>query len=391
MSLRTIAEADLANKTVLVRVDFNVPMQAGQVTDTTRIDTVKPTIDHLKSQGAKIILCAHMGRPKGEAKAELSFQQIIPTIGDILESPITFIDSLDKSTVDTALDTGAIVMLENLRFDPREKANDPELSKELANLADIYINDAFGVCHRAHASTEGITHLLPSYAGLLVAKEIAALTKIREGEVKHPLTVIVGGAKIDTKIGVLKKFTQKADNILIGGALANTFLLAAGFNIGKSKAEHDKVDVAQEIMLLAEKHHERLRIPKDVIVADEISNDAQTCDLPKEDIDDNMMVLDIGQLTIKKYIETIERSQTIIWNGPMGLYEFTPFAQGTKAIAEAIAASSATTYVGGGDSIDAINKFGIDHSKFTHISTGGGAMIDYLKGDDLPAINALMA
>ncbi|PIQ78750.1 phosphoglycerate kinase [Candidatus Peregrinibacteria bacterium CG11_big_fil_rev_8_21_14_0_20_41_10] len=390
MALKTLDQADLTNKTVLVRVDFNVPIQNGNVADTSRIEAVKPTIEYLLQHNCKIILCSHLGRPEGNKNPEFSLKQIVSSASKILGHPIGFCAEPQTELVKNALVKNQIILLENTRYYPGEEANDKTFAQQLASLANVYVNDAFGASHRAHASTEGVTKFLPSYAGKLVEAEINALSKIREGSPKPPFTFVIGGAKIDTKIGILKNFIDKADNILIGGALANTFLAAAGFNVAESKVETDKTAIAQEIMLLAEKHHGRLLIPVDVIVADEVSNTTLTINIPVEDVLGNMKILDIGNKTIETYSEIIKNSATVVWNGPMGLYELEPFQNGTKMIAEAIANSPCKSYVGGGDSVDALAKLNVDQTKFTHISTGGGAMIEYIEGNKMPGLEPLM-
>ncbi len=391
--LRTIDQAQIENKAVLVRADLNVPMHKdGNIADTERITSIIPTIEYLKNKNAKIIICSHFGRPENGYEEQYSLKQLIPTLEKELKSPVLILEQYNSDDLNKIWSENptAIILLENTRFHSGEEKNSEELSQQLASLAEVFVNDAFGAAHRAHASTVGVTEFLPSYAGLLLAKEYNAMQHLRNTVNKRPLTLVIGGAKIDTKIGILKSFVNKADNILIGGALANTFLQAAGYDIGASKAEPEKTEVAQEIMLVAEQHHERVLIPKDVIVADEVSETSATTAIPVEDVEGEMKILDIGPNTIDAYNEIIKKSGTIIWNGPLGLYELSPFKDGTKKIGKAIAESNADTIIGGGDTIDACKQCGLDLEKFTHVSTGGGAMIEFLEGPELPAIQVLL-
>jgi phosphoglycerate kinase len=390
MNLKTLDQADLSSKKILLRADLNVPIKDGQITDTTRIEGIKNTVKHIQNQGGLLAICAHLGRPKGERNSKYSLSQITETLSEILENKVVFIGDCIHPEISNQLSTDHILLLENTRFHKGEKENDPEFSKQLAAPFDIFINDGFGIAHRAHASTEGVTHHLPSYAGLLMQNEIETMSPLLS-DCQKPLTVLIGGAKIDTKIGIIKNFIGKADNILIGGALANTFLLAEGYNVGKSLVEEDKVEIAQEIMMQAENNGTNLLIPADVILADEIKPDAQTIDLPPEDITSNMMILDIGKNTISDYQTIIKASQTVIANGPMGLYEHKPFSNGTISTLQAMADCPGTTVIGGGDSIDAMNKYNIDAKEFDHVSTGGGAMIEFLEGKTLPGIEPLLS
>lgn len=390
MKLKTINQINLSGTKVLLRADLNVPIKNGKVTDATRIEGIKATVEFILKAGASLAICSHLGRPDGKPNPEYSLNQITYTLAEILGYQITFIDDCIDPNIADKLNPNQVLLLENTRFYTEEEANDPEFSAKLAAPFDIFINDAFGTTHRAHASTEGITHYLPAYAGLLIQKEVETMSPLLS-ECPKPLTVVIGGAKIDTKIGIIQNFIGKAENILIGGALANTFLLAEGYNVGKSLVEEDKVELAREIMLQAETNNTSLLIPSDLILADEISSDAQTVDLPPEDITSNMMILDIGANTISNYATIIKASQTVIANGPMGLYEHLPFAQGTIQVLQAIADCKGTTIIGGGDSIDAMNKYNISEQKFDHISTGGGAMIEFLEGKMLPGIKPLLA
>jgi len=391
MKLRTLDQADLKGKRVLIRLDLNVPMNDGVIQDDTRIQAALPTLKHCIEQGAKLIVMTHLGRPKGAVVENLKTDLLAEALGDALNQAVSKVDACVGESVELAIDAmeaGSVLMLENTRFFPEEKSNDLDFSKALASLADVYVNDAFGAAHRAHASTEGVTHHLPSYAGLLMAKEVEVLSKVLESP-KHPVCLLVGGAKIDTKIGVLEQFLDIADYFLIGGALANTFLAAEGFDVGDSLYQEDKIEVAQKFLLSAESKREFVYLPLDVIVADEISNEAAALDVKPEGVELGMKILDLGALTVETFKKCIAEAGTIIWNGPMGLYEFAPFENGTKEIVKAVAESNAESIVGGGDSIDALKKYGYGEKDFSHISTGGGAMLELLEGKILPALEAL--
>jgi len=384
MNLNT---ANLASKKVLLRVDFNTPLQDnGEIEDDSRIVKTIPTIKFLLEKGAKqIIIITHLGRPKGEIIEKLKTDVLAKKLEKLLKESVIKINEITPKSVP---EKAKIIMLENLRFDPREKKNDDKMARELAKLADIYVNDAFGASHREHTSIVAITKHLPSYAGLLLQKEIDVLSEVLKNP-KKPLTVILGGAKIDTKIGIIKNFLNKADNILVGGGIANTFLYAQGYDIGQSLYEKDKKEIAQEIMMTAEIEHEKFVIPKDVIVASEAKENAVTLDIPIEDLELDMKIFDIGKETLGKFLYIIKNSGMIIWNGPVGLFECKAFERGTKAIAEMLSISKAKTILGGGDTISALKKFKISEDKFDHVSTGGGAMLEFLEGKELPGIIAL--
>jgi len=389
MNIKSIKDLDLNEKKVLVRVDFNVPLENGTVSDDTRIRATLPTIQHLLEGNAKIILMTHLGRPKGEKVEELKLNPVAEYLSQLIKVPVIKLDDCIGDNVKAAVNSMQprdILVLENTRFHKEEEICDEIFSKELADLGDIFVVDSFGTAHRKHASTYGISKHLPTYAGLLMEKEINALTAITK-DTPSPLTIIMGGSKIDTKIGLMKNFLNKADYFLVGGGLANTFLSASGFNVGKSLYQPDKTELAQEIMLEAEVLEGEFLLPEDVIVADEISDDAKTLDLPIRDVIGDMQILDLGIKSIEKFEEVINKSKTIVWNGPVGLYEKKPFSEGTKRIAQAVAnAKDAKTIIGGGDTIDAIKEFGIDLNSFTHVSTGGGAMLQFLEGTILPGV-----
>jgi phosphoglycerate kinase len=392
--LKTLHHVDVKGKRVLVRVDFNVPLdESGKVTDTTRLEAALPTIQHLLDDGARVILKSHLGRPDPDnPDPKLKMDEVAIAFSELLGRPVKKMDECVGSEVKKtamALKDGEVMMLENTRFYHEEKKNDLKFSKELADLGEVFVNDAFGTAHRAHASTHGVTEHLPSHAGFLLQKEIEVLHPLL-ADLGGPLVLIVGGAKIDTKIGILQNFMEKADIFLVGGGLANTFLYSAGFDVGDSLCQEDKRGLAQEIMLEAEKYDEKFFLPEDVVVASEISDTAETLVLPAEDVTGDMKILDIGARTIDKYIAAIEEAGIVVWNGPMGLYEKTPFARGTREIAKAVARTKATTILGGGDTIDAIKRFGHDFIDFDHVSTGGGAMLEFLEGKVLPGIEAVM-
>jgi len=391
-TLKTAAkEIKLQDKTVLLRVDYNVPVDNGRVSDDTRITESLPTIEFLLKKGAKIIILTHLGRPKG-VDENLRLNPIADHLSKLLKKPVIKVDSCIGPAVETAIDAlhkGDILILENTRFHKEEEENDPEFAKKLAGYADLYVSDAFGTVHRAHASTEGVAHYLPSFAGFLIEKEIKNLEPLLK-KPKKPFVLVIGGAKIDTKIGILENFIHKADSILIGGGLANTFLAAKGFDVGASLCEKDKIETAQKIMLEAEKTKCNLMLPEDVIVADQISNNAAIADAEITGVEGDMQILDIGKRSVVKFIEILNKAKTVIWNGPVGLYEKKAFERGTKEIALCLADCKADTYLGGGDTLDAIKGLGINEKSYTHVSTGGGAMLEFLEGKELPGIKVLM-
>lgn len=384
----------LKGKRVLLRVDFNVPMNGKKVSDTTRIKETLPTIKHLIKAKARVVIATHMGRPDGKAKPELKLDPIAKELSKLLKKKVKKLNEIVGPKVEKAvraMKDGEVVMLENVRFDAREEKSDKKFCAELAQLADLFVNDAFAVSHRDHASVCGVARILPAYAGFLVEAEIKNLTPLLKKPAR-PFTMIVGGAKIDTKIGIIKNFIGVADTIIIGGALASTFLAAQGFNVGKSLYEKEKLDVAQEILGLAEKKKTKIELPVDVVVADEISDKAQTLNVPVDDVIGDMKILDCGPLAIEKYMRIIHNSKTVVWNGPVGLYEMKPFEKGTKALAKEIAVRKGKikSYLGGGDTLDAVARFKMKHTDYTFVSTGGGAMLEFLEGKTLPGIAVLM-
>lgn len=391
MELKTLEQANLEKKKVLMRVDYNVPLYNGEVADDTRITESLRTINYLLKKKAKIILISHLGRPKGKIDPKLSLKPVAEKLSSILEKPVNFVNDCIGKKVQEAVDKmkeSDILMLENTRFHEEEKQNDEKFSKKLADLADIFVSDAFGTAHRAHASTEGIAHHIPAYAGFLIEKEIKALSPLLK-DPKRPFTILLGGAKIDTKLGVIKKYIDKADKILLGGGLANTFIHARGFDVGKSLCEKDKIVEAQDTMLSAKNGKSEIIMPTDSIVSDENDKASVTGNIKIESIEKDMYILDIGNETIKTYEEILINSQNIIWNGPVGLFEKLPFHRGTEAIAKTLTKVQGNTYIGGGDTLEALKQFNIKHDNYTHVSTGGGAMLEFLEGIDLPGIKVL--
>jgi len=392
MIIPSIKESNLNNKTVILRADFNVPLNEKQeITDDTRIKKTIPTIKYILESGAKLIIISHLGRPKGKIVEKLRLTPIAKRLEKLLDIKVHKTETCIGENVNKAvkeLVSGEILLLENLRFYAGEKDNNPEFAKELADLANIYINDAFATSHRAHASMVGIPSIIPGYTGFLVEKEISALSKVFDNP-KKPITIILGGAKVDTKIGIIKHFIEKADHILLGGALSTTFLAARGFFVAESKYEKNKMELAQEIMLESEKIKNNIELPHDAIVATDINVHAPKIDLPIKNIEGDMKIVDIGKVTIKRYQEIIKKSGTIIWNGPVGIYEYNCFSHGSKRLAEAIIESKATSFVGGGDTVDFLEKYNYEIDKFTHVSTAGGAMIEFIEGKTLPALKVL--
>lgn len=391
--LRTIKDIqDLAGKRVIIRVDFNVPLKKedNSVQDDTRIREVIPTIRFLQEKDAKIILMSHLGRPDGQVVESMRLQPVVKTLEELLGEKVIYCQEVTGQSVQQAaqnLQVDQIMLLENLRFDAREESNDEDFAKELASLADIYVNDAFGAAHRAHASTSGITKFLPSYAGLLMEREINMLSEALEAK-ESPVVLIVGGAKIEGKIGVIEKFIDKTDYILVGGGIANTFLYAQEHFVGDSLFQKDKKDLALQLISQCASKGKKLVIPTDVVVASDINSPAEVRKI--DNISGDLKIFDIGPETIQEFDAIIAQAKTVIWNGPVGLYEIEAFSKGTKGIGQAIAKNqNCHSYVGGGDSVDAIHRFNIPEEKFTHVSTGGGASLEFLEGKTLPGIAAL--
>lgn len=391
MNKKTIRDIDVAGKRVLVRVDFNVPLKNGEITDETRIQAALPTIQYLLGQNAKVVLCSHLGRPKGEFKPEFSLAPVARRLQGLLPNKVTFATDVVGKSADEAvanMKNGEVVLLENLRFHKEETKNDPEFAKKLASYGDIYVDDAFGAVHRAHASTAAVADYLPAVAGFLIEKELQFLGNAVENPVR-PFVAILGGAKIADKIGVIENLFNKVDSLIIGGGMANTFLAAKGIDMKNSLVDQDSIETAKELLKKANTLGVKILLPSDVVAADKFDNDAKTVMVPVENIPDGYMVLDIGASTRMIFAEEIGKAKTIIWNGPMGVAEMSSFAGGTKAVAEVMAnVKDATTIIGGGDSAAAVKSLGYG-DKMSHISTGGGASLEFLEGKVLPGIAAL--
>jgi phosphoglycerate kinase len=375
--MRTLEDLDVDGKRVLVRVDFNVPVHDGAITDDARIRAALPTLERLRERGARLLLTSHLGRPKGRDES-LSLAPVAERLGELLKTEVRLAADLDD------VPDGDVVMLENIRFEPGETKNDPELARRLAGLADAYVNDAFGSAHRAHASTEGVAHLLPSAAGLLLESEVETLTGILEDPAR-PLVAIVGGAKVTDKIGVLEVFLERADAILIGGAMAFPFLSVQGHSIGQSLCAGEDLDPGRKLLA---RGSDKLRLPVDLVLGEAFDADTERRELDGVDVPDGWMGLDVGPRTTEAYGDEIAAAGTVFWNGPMGAFELEPFAAGTRAVAEAVAATDATTVVGGGDSAAALAQFGLA-DRVTHLSTGGGASLELIEGKTLPGVEVL--
>jgi len=390
MAKLSVEQLAVAGKTVLVRVDFNVPLEGGRVTDDTRITASLPTIRHLIGQGARVVLMSHLGRPKGQRKPELSLQPVARRLGELLGAPVAFSPEAIGETAQkavAALQTGGVLLLENLRYYPEEEQNDAAFAKALASLADVFVSDAFGTVHRAHASTEGVARNFPqAAAGFLIAKELEYLGQTL-GKPKRPFVAVLGGAKVGDKIGVIQALLKRADSVLIGGAMAYTFLKSQGHSIGKSLLDEPHLELARTLLAEAPKLGKALVLPIDHRVATEISPQARAeeCGV---DIPEGRIGLDIGPATTLAFVNSIRRAKLVVWNGPMGMFELPAFAQGTFAVAQAMAETEAVTIVGGGDSVAAVNQAGMA-DRISHISTGGGASLEFLEGRELPGIAVL--
>ena len=390
MDKLTIDDLDLKGKKVLLRVDFNVPLDKGAIRDDTRIKASLPTIRRVLEQGGKAILIAHLGRPKGKVKEELRLNPVAERLEELLKKNVKKLDDCigeEVRQITATLRDGELILLENLRFHKEEEENDPEFAKELAGLADVFINDAFGTAHRAHASTVGVTKFLPSACGYLLKKEIEYLGKILSNP-ERPFIVILGGAKVSTKIGVIKNLLDKADIFIFGGGMAYTFFKARGVEIDRSLVEKDKIDLAKEILIEAIRKSIPILLPIDHVVADRVAADAEVKVVQRLGIPPDWQAVDIGPATISKFGHAINTGKTILWNGPMGIFEIEPFAKGTFAIARLLADSEATTVIGGGDSAAAIARVGLT-DRMNHVSTGGGASLEFLEGKELPGVVAL--
>lgn len=390
MNKKTLSDLNVKGKKVFCRVDFNVPMDDAVVTDDTRIKAALPTIEHLSEQGAKVILASHLGRPNGEVVEELRLDPVAKRLSDLIGKDVLKTDAVYGDEVNEAIEKmtdGDILLIENVRFEAGETKNDPELVEAFAKMADMYVNDAFGAAHRAHASTTGVAEKLPAAAGFLLEKEIEVLGKALENP-ERPFTAIIGGAKVKDKINVIDNLLDKVDNLIVGGGLAYTFVKAQGHEIGKSLLEEDKIDLANEFMQKAKDKNVNFVLPKDVIIADDFSESADTKIVPIDQIPSDWEALDIGPETRKAYEEIVSKSKLVIWNGPMGVFEMNPFAGGTKEVAKALAETEGYTIIGGGDSAAAVEKFGFAED-MDHVSTGGGASLEFMEGKVLPGVQAL--
>ena len=390
--IKTIDELDARGKRALVRVDFNVPVKDGAVADDTRIRAALPTIERLVEQGARVVLMSHLGRPAGEGFEEaFTLRPAAQRLSELLGKPVVFATDTvgpDAQAKAASLRDGDVLVVENLRFDKREKKNDPAFCEELAALGNVYVNDAFGTAHRAHASTAGVAALLPAYAGYLMQREVATLSGMLEAP-RRPFAAILGGSKVSDKIKVIDALMDTCDTLVIGGGMCFTFLFAQGKAVGTSLKEEDWVERAAAMIAKAEERGVKLLLPVDVVVADRFAEDAETLTVSVDDIPDGMMGLDIGPETAKLYADAVAEAKTVFWNGPMGVFEMAAFEAGTKAVAEAVAANAdADTVIGGGDSVAAVNKFGLAE-QMTFISTGGGASMELVQGEALPGVEAL--
>lgn len=390
LNKKTMKDIEVKGQRVFVRVDFNVPMADGVITDDTRIRAAIPTIEYLVEQGAKVILASHLGRPKGEVKEEMRLTAVGVRLAELIGKPVTKLDESIGKEVEKAvtnMQDGDILLLENVRFHAGEEKNDPALAEAFSKLADVYVNDAFGAAHRAHASTEGIAKHVPAVSGFLMQKELDVLGKALSNP-ERPFTAIIGGAKVKDKIGVIESLLEKVDHLIIGGGLSFTFIKAQGYDIGKSLLEEDKIELAKSFIDKAKAKGVQLHMPIDAVVANEFSKDAETKIVDVDTIPADWMGLDIGPKTAANYAEVIQNSKLIIWNGPMGVFEMDKFASGTKTVAEAMANTAGYTVIGGGDSAAAVEKFDVA-DKMDHISTGGGASLELMEGKELPGIVAL--
>lgn len=390
MILNTIRECDFSNKKALVRVDFNVPLKDGVVTDDTRIQAALPTINYLLEKGASVVVMSHFGRPKGKKNPEFSMAPIAKRFSELLGKPVVLAKDVIGSEVAAqvaALKKGDVLLLENVRFYAEEEANDPEFAKNLAAFGDVYVNDAFGTAHRAHASTEGVAHYLPSYAGFLIEKEVKFMAPLLENPDK-PFVAIIGGSKVSSKISVLESLVRTCNTIVIGGGMAYTFLAVQGHSIGKSLVEEEYKETATSFLAKAKEKGVQVILPVDHLCGEEFKEDTAVIKVDCADIPQNLIGMDIGPKTIELIVAAVTKAKSVVWNGPMGVFEFNSFANGTLTVAKALAQSSATTVVGGGDSVAAINKFDLA-DKISHVSTGGGASLEFLEGQVLPGIKAL--
>ncbi|MDC7230915.1 MAG: phosphoglycerate kinase [Sphaerochaetaceae bacterium] len=390
MILNTIRECDFSGKKALIRVDFNVPIKDGVVTDDTRIRAALPTLKYLLDNGASLVVMSHRGRPKGKKNPEFSMAPIAKRFSELLGKDVQLASDVIGEEVTrqvASMKAGDVLLLENVRFYSEEEGNDPDFAKNLASLGDVYVNDAFGTAHRAHASTEGVSHYLPSYAGFLIEKEVKFMAPLLSNPEK-PFVAIIGGSKVSSKISVLESLVKTCDTIVIGGGMAYTFLSVQGHTIGKSLVEEEYKDVASSFLAKAKEKGVQVILPVDHLCGAEFKEDAKAVSVDSTDIPENLIGMDIGPKTISLIVDAVTKAKSVVWNGPMGVFEFDAFAEGTLTVAKALAESQATSVVGGGDSVAAINKFDLA-DKISHVSTGGGASLEFLEGKVLPGIKAL--
>jgi len=390
MALKTVRDVDLSGKRVLVRVDYNVPLKDGRVSDATRIEASLPTLKHIVDEGGSLVLMSHLGRPKGKPNPDMSLRPVADKLSDMIGRPVEFADECVGADVverSKKLESGQILMVENVRFHGEETDNDADFAAELAKLGDVYVNDAFGSAHRAHASTEGVAHHLPAVAGFLIEKEVAFFQPLLDNP-DQPFVAIIGGAKVSTKIGVLETLLPKCTTLIVGGGMSYTFLKAQGHEIGDSLFEEEYLQTATDLLAQAEKAGVEVILPVDHVVADEFDENATPEQIDSVDVPAGKVAMDVGPKTIERCTKAIEGAKSLVWNGPMGVFEFKAFAQGTLAIGKSVAACAGTTVVGGGDSVAAVNIFGLADS-IDHVSTGGGASLEFLEGKTLPGIAAL--
>jgi len=384
---KTVRDVDFRGKRALVRVDFNVPIQGGKVADDTRIVASLPTLRYILEQGGALVLLSHLGRPKDGPAPEFSLRPVAQRLSELLGQPVKFVETCIGEAAQAAaraLRPGEVLLLENTRFYPEETKNDAQFAAGLAALGDVFVNDAFGSAHRAHASTEGVAHFLPSVSGFLMEKELEYLGKVLEAP-EHPFIAILGGAKVSDKIGVVESLLRRADRVLVGGGMANTFLAAKGMSLGDSLVESESIAAATDVL---RRSSEKLLLPTDAVIADAFAADAEMRRVSVDEVPQGWRIMDIGPQTVSSFIAALQGARLVVWNGPMGVFEFPAFARGTQEVAQAVAASGATSVVGGGDSAAAITQAGLA-DRITHLSTGGGASLEFLEGKELPGVTAL--
>jgi phosphoglycerate kinase len=390
VELRTVERADVAGRRVLVRNDFNVPLEGGRVTDDLRVRAAVPTLRLLLERGARVVCCSHLGRPKGKRDERYTLAPVAPVLGERLGRRVAFIDDVAGQAARSAVDgvgDGEVLLLQNLRFEPGEEANDPEFADRLAALADLYVDDAFGAAHRAHASVVGVAERLPAYAGFLLAGEVKVLSRLLE-DPERPFVAVLGGSKVSDKLAVLDSLLARVDRLVVGGGMCFTFLAAEGHEVGDSLFEADQVDAVKALLVAAEREGKPVLLPTDVVVATEVAVDAERRTVPADGIEKGWKGLDIGPETAEAFAAAVSDARTVFWNGPMGVFELAPFAAGTRRVAEAVAAADGFTVVGGGDSAAALAELGLA-DRVDHLSTGGGASLELLEGKTLPGVAAI--